>query len=106
MDIVRVEFGEVGTIAEGVTPCIEELTAILDSPLPFELTPAFSYGHDDKPSKLLSLVMFCTLEDSFFTPRADLEKDLRIFMHDFEVLLFFTYSLVYGRPFRYHSTRH
>ena len=98
--IVRVEFGEVATIAEGAAPCIEELTAILDSPLPFELTPSmmtFSYAQDDKPSKLLVgslfvdliLVMFCSLKELSSLPEPTLKRILEslcivVYKHDFE----------------------
>ena len=100
--IVRVEFGDVATIAEGVAPCIDELTAILDSPLPFEFTPSmmtrtYSHGQDDKPSKLLVgslfidliLVMFCTLKDLSSIPESTLKRIseslcIVVYKHDFE----------------------
>jgi hypothetical protein len=98
--IVRVEFGDVAAISEEVTPCIDELTTIFDSPLPCELTPSmmtYSYGQDDKPSKLLVgsifidlfLVMFCTLRDFSSLPELTLKRILEslcivVHKHDFE----------------------
>ena len=98
--IIRVEFGDMATISEEVTPCIDELAAIFDSPRPLELTPSmmtYSYVQDDKPIKLLVgslfvdliLVMFCTLKDLSSLPKPTLKRILEslcivVYKHDFE----------------------
>ncbi|KAK2466896.1 hypothetical protein APHAL10511_001154 [Amanita phalloides] len=98
--IVRIDFGDVPTVYDEATPCVNELTAIFDCLFSFELTPSMmthSYGQDDKSSNLavgslfidLILVLFCTLKDLSSLPVLTLKRTLEslciiIYKHDFE----------------------